>query len=125
MSHIIRILVPRHTEEIVEYRREFLLVGTDDGSGFSFPTDITGKVDTSDSNYSAWKNNYKTCLANPDKYKDNGCKKFKYTYTQPAEAVCSCGAHVILEGDCCCEGCEQWYSQFGQSLVDPQYWDVE
>ena len=122
MSHIIEIISERERKKVVEHTRFFQLIGGYDGNGYEFPCDGQGNLCMDDEHVDCWYRNYEYCLAHPEKYKDMGYKRNSWWYTEPAHARCSCGNEIILDGDCMCEKCGQWYNAFGQALKDPCHW---
>lgn len=50
-------------------------------------------------------------------------------YMENAKAICECGNQIELwdqyQGACECEHCGQWHNLFGQSLINPEYWESE
>ena len=122
MSHIVKIISERERKKHIEWRREFQLIGDYPGNGASFPCDSNGNLCMDDEFADCWYKNYEYCLAHPEKYEDRGVVKNSWEYTEPAHAMCSCGNEIILQGDCMCEKCGQWYNGFGQALLDPKYW---
>ena len=124
MSHIVKIISERQSKQHIEWRREFQRIGESEGTGYSFPCDQGGVVDTNDANYDCWKENYEYCLSHPQEYEDLGAVCNSWYYTEPAVGKCSCGREVRLQGDTVCE-CGQWYNQFGQALLDPEYWEED
>lgn len=126
MSHIIKILSERTPKEHKELRREFQRIDEAEGTGYSFPCNSSGAVDTNDENYEYWKENFEYCISHPDEYEDCGVVCNSWEYIEPAKAKCSCGSEILLTdeylGACKCE-CGQWYNLFGQSLLDPEYWE--
>ena len=129
MNSIKRIVTGRQKKVVMEYRRDFQLIGAEEGCGYAFPCNQFGTVDTKDENYEAWKENYRYCLMHPEEYIDNGVTTNSWTYTEPAVAECSCGSQLQLidsyMGACQCGGCGQWYNLFGQALIDPDQWRDE
>ena len=94
--------------------------------GFAFPCDENGVVDESKLNEYAL-DNYKKCMAHPEKFEWKGVKKHKYSYTEPAIGKCHCGEEFELipqyMGACECPNCGQWYNIFGQELLPPVQWE--
>ena len=72
------------------------------------------------------KKSYEICINDPRYVKRNAVEE--YSYTEPAVGKCVCGREVVLEdtyrGATHCE-CGRWYNIFGQSLVDPEYWEED
>ena len=120
---MIKILNPRHTEEIVDYRIEF----TDaDGNGCSFPCDENGNLLPFATD--AAEKNYQNSLSHPEMFAIyNEFKTYRRTFTAPAVAKCHCGSNVTLENQymsaCECPECGRWYNLSGQELKPPKYWD--
>ena len=110
---------------IHEYSIDF---DTDDGGGFTFPCDETGKV--LDSITDEAKTNYEWCLQHPEKFvRFKEFKHFKRQYKEPAHGTCKCGEVVELVneymGACECPNCGQWYNLFGQELLPPEQWEED
>lgn len=123
MSHIVKIITKRERKQHVEYNRMFQLIGDYEGNGYVFPCDSQGNLCMDDQFVDCWYKNYEYCLEHPEKYKDMGIEKTSWWYTEPGVGQCSCGGEVVLNGDCQCEKCGQWYNGFGQALKDPEYWE--
>ncbi len=74
------------------------------------------------------KQNYFECEANQDKF-EKWFEKRDIVIVEPAIGECTCGKPVSLDEDFAymgavkCEHCGRWYNIFGQSLVDPEYWE--
>lgn len=122
MSYIVEIISERERKKMVEYRREFQLIGDYEGNGASFPCDTNGNLCMDDEFVDCWYKNYEYCLVHPERYEDRGVVKREWWYTEPAHARCNCGEEVILRGDTMCDKCGQWYNGFGQVLKDPSHW---
>lgn len=122
---MLKIINPRHTEEIVDYRIEF----TDaDGNGCSFPCDENGTLLPFATD--AAEKNYNNSLAHPELFAIyNKFKTYRRTFTVPAVARCHCGSKVTLEnqyqGACECPECGRWYNLFGQELINPEGWESD
>lgn len=121
MSHIVETLKESHCVKHKELKREFQLIGAMDGAGFSFPCKADGTPDEKAEHYDCWIKNFHMCLEHPEKYEDQGVVPLQWSYMEPALAKCSCGREIHLNGNSMC-GCGQWYNQWGQALLDPQYW---
>lgn len=125
---MLKIIKPRTTHTEVEYRIEFT---DDDGCGYSFPTDLSGKIiyDEDPEIAKAQRDNYNYAMSHKEQYTQqyNEFVTRKYTVTDNAVGRCVCGEEVELydqyQGACSCPKCGQWYNMFGQSLVDPEYWE--
>lgn len=107
-------------------KRNFLAFYCEDGNGFVFDLDehmkpILGTEDL--------KKNYEYCMAHPEEFETawNDIMHEKYSYTEPAVGVCSCGEQITLDGDfdgaIQCPKCGQWYNLFGQELLPPDQWE--
>lgn len=50
------------------------------------------------------------------------------SYIQPTKAICECNSVIFLEdqymGASQCPSCGRWHNMFGQTLKDPEYWEV-
>ena len=124
MSHIVKIIHPRHCVDMKVNRREFRIISTEDLGGFSFPVDAKGNVCEKDLTELGLAN-FKMCLSHPEIYEDLGAINYSNTYIEPAEAMCSCGSRVMLDGDCRCGRCGQWYNLWGQALLSPEFWNYQ
>ena len=124
MSYIVKIISERHKEVDVTYERFFQGIGMTEGSGYVFACDENGNLIV-DEYYEARKKNMEYCIANPDKFIDEGVKKYERPYTENAIVLCSCGETMELYneymGACECPNCGQWYNIFGQVLYKPKY----
>lgn len=126
---MLNIIRQRTTHTEVEYRIDF----TDaDGCGFSFPCDEHGNIQFDDDNPElgrAQRDNYDYAMSHKERFTAEYAKfnTRKYTVIDPAVGKCVCGEIVELydqyQGACSCPKCGQWYNLFGQSLVDPEYWE--
>jgi hypothetical protein len=119
---MLKIIKERTPETTREYYIEFKYKD-DPEAGFCFPATCYGDPDFSRMTSEALAN-YEACLT--DKRLTEGeFTKHKWTYTNPAIGICSCGKDVVLDcdhsGAVQCE-CGRWYNLFGQSLIDPKYW---
>jgi hypothetical protein len=71
--------------------------------------------------------NFYECSLNFDVY-NRWFEEREHTIVEPAVGKCHCGREVSLDCDYAYRGavqcdCGQWYNLFGQSLVDPEYWE--
>lgn len=125
MGHIVKIISERERKQHIEYEQSFTCIdGEDDGCGFGFPCEKDGTL-IHDENYDIWIENYKSCVAHPEKFRADGVRKISWWYTEPAHALCSCGEEILLQGDTVCLNCGQWYNGFGQALRDPDEWEED
>lgn len=117
---MLKIIKEREFKEEIYYTYDF---NRSDGSGFTFPCDFTGKIQLNRCN----KESYEFCIKNKEEFTWHGIVEHNNTYWEPAIGQCSCGKKVILEaqymGACQCPKCGRWYNIFGQSLIDPEYWE--
>lgn len=116
-------MIPRTPVEIVERTIEFT---SSEGWGYSFAANENGEVILEND---AQRQNYEHAMAHPEDF-DEEFNQFtvrRRTYMEPARGTCICGAEVVLEnqyqGACQCPGCGAWYNLFGQSLIDPKFWE--
>ena len=125
---MLKIIRARTTRQVVEYYIEF----TDaEGAGFSFPTDLSGKIiyDADPQVAQAQRENYEFALAHKELYTEqyNEFVPRKYTVVDNAIGLCRCKSKVELYdqylGACQCQKCGRWYNLYGQELLDPQYWE--
>lgn len=125
---MLKIIRERDTHIKTEYHIEFT---DEEGCGFSFPTDLSGKIiyDEDPEIAKAQRDNYEYAMAHKERYtrQYNEFVALAYTVTDNAVGRCVCGEEVELydqyQGACSCPKCGQWYNLFGQSLVDPEYWE--
>lgn len=106
------------------FRHEFQLIGAEEGAGYIFDCDNNGNIEFAND---CQKKSYKHCINHPEMFEDRGLVVFENSYREPAKGKCSCGEKLELideyMGACQCPNCGQWYNLFGQSLVDPEYWE--
>jgi hypothetical protein len=122
---MLKIIKERTPETIREYYIEFKYKD-DPEAGFCFPATSSGEPDFSSMSPEAIAN-YKACLTD-DRLIQEEFEPREWTYINPAVGKCSCGREVILDADYMgavqCE-CGRWYNLFGQSLIDPKYWEED
>lgn len=126
---MLKIIRERSTHTEVKHYIEF----TDaDGCGYSFPCDQNGNVrfDEHDAEIArVQRENYAEAMADKERFTCQYAQFVtrRYTVTDNAIGKCVCGEEVELydryQGACSCPKCGQWYNMFGQSLVDPEYWE--
>lgn len=120
---MLKIIRERTPETIKEYYINFWYKD-DPEAGFCFPATRSGEPDFSCMSPEA-KANYEACLAD-ERLTEAEFEPREYTYINPAVGLCTCGKEVVLEGGyegaTQCE-CGRWYNLFGQSLIDPKYWE--
>lgn len=111
-----------------EFRRDFTIVGEEQGNGYSFPCLPGGFPDINDENCEYWIKHFEYCINHPEEYIDEGVVVAEWNYEEPAIGLCSCGNEVELTdeylGACQCNKCGQWYNIFGQKLIDPEFWET-
>ena len=121
LSNIVR--PERHLE--VTYGLRFYI---DPSGGSEFPCDEDGVVKL-DSMSEAAIENYKYCLAHPEKftYAYNELHKHRRWVKDEPYGTCHCGERVYLfneyMGACQCPRCGQWYNLFGEELLPPEDWE--
>ncbi|MCR4671950.1 MAG: hypothetical protein K5637_01770 [Lachnospiraceae bacterium] len=117
------IISERHAVEVIERSHDFTY-RDDPYAGFTFDVDGEGRAIINNKDA---ERNYEWCLAHPELVEDEGIVVRKRYYIEPAHGRCSCGEEVELNeqyrGACQCPGCGRWYNIFGQSLIDPEYWE--
>lgn len=122
---MLKIIKERTPETIKEYYIEFKYKD-DPEAGFCFPAEPTGAPDFAHMEPEAIAN-YKACLTD-NRLTEGELEAHIWTYIHPAIGECSCGREVVLECDHAgaiqCE-CGRWYNLFGQSLIDPKYWEED
>ena len=117
-----KIIKERTRKEDISYSLNYDLY--DDG-GFSFPCDEDGNVIIRQMSGCAIFN-YESC-------KKSGVepyvRKNVSRYTENAEAICECGNHIELYdeymGACECPHCGRWHNLFGQTLKNPERWEMD
>lgn len=126
---MLKIIRERSSHTEVEHYIEFT---DEEGAGFSFPCDSNGNIQFNDDIPElgrAQRDNYDYAMAHKERFTCQYAQFVtrKYTVTDNAVGKCVCGEEVELydqyQGACQCPKCGQWYNMFGQSLVDPQYWE--
>ena len=116
-------IIPRKWKEEISFHIEFT---GEDGSGFSFPCDSKGNAILEND---AARTNYEFARNHPELFTEHFDELVRRVnqYLEPGRGTCSCGNEVILvdeyQGACQCSKCGSWYNVFGQSLIDPQYWE--
>lgn len=121
LSNIVR---PERKLEVT-YGLNFLV---DAGGGCEFPCDANGNVKLSSMTEAAIQN-YKDCLAHPEKfpYAFNEVHKYSRWTKNTPYGTCHCGERVYLfneyMGACQCPKCGQWYNLFGEELLPPSDWE--
>lgn len=99
------------------------------GAGYSFNVDENGNFVANPEHKEIQTANYKMCLNSPDKYDGPFIREYEYTRTEPAEGICKCGKHVLVQaqhsGAFSCPKCGQWYNLFGQELESPDCWEED
>ena len=120
-----RLVSERKRVEVVERYRDFTQ-RDDENAGFCFPVDGLGELlpDLTDEA----KANYEYCMTHPEELIDNGIVVRRRWYTENARAICEgCRNEIELwdqyQGASECPYCGQWHNLFGQSLIDPEYWE--
>ena len=74
MNKLVKVISPRKEREVPKYFREFWIHNQKtnkrsdkaDILGYSFPCFEDGTVDTNDSSYESWKQNYEYCISHPE-----------------------------------------------------------
>jgi len=56
------------------------------------------------------------------KFRDPRIEQRTYRWTQPALAICPCGARITLDGDSECD-CGRLFNSSGQELNPPHLWE--
>ena len=119
-----KIIQERRTVLLEDYYIDF---DYGDGSGFRFPATLSGNLCEWDMTEEA-KRNYEWCMFHKELFEVwNEFHTNRRHYTEPAIGECICGQQVVLEdqymGACECPKCHRWYNIYGQSLVNPMYWE--
>jgi hypothetical protein len=121
-----KIIRERTIEHIVEYYRVFDRAD-DPGSGFSFPCNDAGRVDTTLMTMEG-RRNLRMCIitASQGIFVDKGAVKYERDVTIHAIGLCQCGEEVPLDGFTCpCPGCGRDYNMSGQLLAPRSQWGEE
>lgn len=125
MNKLVKVISPRKEREVPKYFREFWIHNQKtnkrsdkaDILGYSFPCFEDGTVDTNDSSYESWKQNYEYCISHPEEFDDAGVIIQSITVVEPATYLCSCGNDVDMvpfkDGLCWCYRCKQRYTLTG------------
>lgn len=120
---MLKIIKERTSIKVTEYFIEFNYKD-DPNAGFCFPANKDG-TPAFDKMCSEAKANYEKCLTDSS-LTEAEFTTSAYTSISPAIGQCICGSLVTLDADYMgvvrCE-CGRWYNLFGQSLIDPKYWD--
>lgn len=119
-----KIISERHLVTMRYHVIEFDHVDGD--GGYSFPADENGNVKFDPKYEVAHRKSYELAMKNHDY-----CGPFhrikKHTYTENAKAICECGVEIELwdqyHGACKCKYCGRWHNLFGQTLVNPKFWE--
>ena len=122
----------RHTVEDVSYEWQFqrkddpYFKGRFNG-GYAFHVDQKGEFLTE-----LHRKNYEELVNNKElleEYIDLGIQEVRRTYTEPAVGKCTCGSHVVLDGNYLgaseCYQCGKWYSMNGEEFVHPSEWELD
>ena len=100
----------------------------EDTSGYTFPCDRNGNIQKNKMNEYGIAN-YNYCISHPEDFIWQGVQEHESSYIEPAIGECICGEVFELwdqyQGACECPKCGQWYNLFGQSLINPEYWEEE
>ena len=68
-------------------------------------------------------------LAKTDAYFEPRIIKQEIRYVENATAICECGTEIELWDQylaaCQCDKCGRWHNLFGQTLVDPEFWEED
>ena len=122
-------IVERQTKIVVTFH---LVFERDDvgNSGYIFDCDEQGNPIFDPEYEECQRANYERALAaGPEEF---ACSYNRFIrrhnrVTENAHGTCICGEEVELydqyRGACQCPKCGRWYNLFGQSLIDPQYWE--
>lgn len=122
-----RILSPRKTVTEREKRIEFDLRDGDGGATFAAGDDWSVRFDPEweDCQKATWEE----CLTRPEKYAGPFRRIIERTAVKNATAVCECGNKIELRdqylGASACPFCGTWHNLFGQTLLEPEYWEGE
>jgi hypothetical protein len=121
-----KIISQRHTEEHVEYCRDFRW-RTCLSAGFSFPCDPLGNLLVEPPPSEVALANRAACLSGAYDVVDRGVNEVRWSYRVPAVGLCDdCGAEVQLDGfTCTCESCGADYNMGGQRLAPREQWELD
>ena len=112
----IKIIRPRETRERVEFRLEFPWLA-EPGACVSLPCDERGEPRDA-----AGVARAAGLRADPG-YGAPVVSRAVARWTQPALAICDCGARIELWGDTDCDRCGATYNGSGQRLVPAHLWE--
>jgi len=121
-----RILSERKAVTDREKRIEFDLRGHE-GAGATFAADDSWNVVFDPRYEEAQRNTYEYCASHPNEYDGPFRRVIEHTRVEDAVAECECGKRIELwdqylgASECPC--CGRWHNLFGQTLVDPKYWE--
>lgn len=119
----IRIIRESKVIESVQYRLFFPLTGKG-YSGFSFPCDEDGNVDTAQLNPDALYN-YTSCLTQKHVVGPSRVETERHTYTQPRIGRCECGEEIYLDRYTNSCDCGIDYDSAGYALAPREQWGEE
>jgi hypothetical protein len=115
----------RQRIEVTTYSRDWDFT-FEPGSGFSFPCDKNGVIDTSELTEHGHAN-LAACLNGVFMGRmltDRGIVEHTHSYTEPAVIRCACQAEVVLTHDgVVCENCAQMFNLVGQRIMPEHLWE--
>jgi hypothetical protein len=120
---MIEIIQQKRRRESVEYNYEYLYKD-DPGSGFFFPCDEGGTIDTEDLHPAALEN-LKRVLDDPGRFIDKGVSTFRHEWWEPAVGRCYCGRSINLDGFTNTCACGREFNWAGQELAPRRCWGEE
>lgn len=122
---MLKIISKRYAQKAVSFELTF---DDEHGNGYAFPCDAQGNV-SPDMPEEA-KESMAYCLAHPEDFVRSGeVVRNERVDMIPARGICPCGEEIELydqyRGACQCPKCGHWYNIYGQSLVNPRYWEED
>jgi hypothetical protein len=122
----IEIVNPSHIEKIEEYSLHFEQSGFP-GSGYGFPCDAQGAVETGSMGPKAVES-YRMCQTGHLKgeFEAPVVQNLSREYRHPSVGKCQCGTQVTLDGFTnTCSGCGADYNRDGSRLAPREQWGEE
>ena len=115
---------PATYKTVVEHQLVFL---DSENGGYAFPCDANGNLLEESPELQKSLN---FCLGHPEKFdRFNELVTYRRSVKENDRGTCICGSDVELwdqyYGACRCPKCGKWYNLFGQSLLSPDYWEMD
>ena len=123
-----KILSQRKVVVIRERRIEFDLKECE-GAGATFPADDNWRVRFTPCHEKSQRETYEYCASHPEAYAGPFQRVLERRSVENAVAICECGCKIELwdqyQGASACSGCGRWHNLFGQTLLEPRFWQEE